>query len=75
MITILRIIGNACMKMACRCKPRNDATSKKRAAASNKKQQDASKETKIELLCGAVIEGKNFIQQIESNGRPATLTM
>ena len=66
------------MKMACRCKPRNDATSKKRAAASTKKQpyslmttivkdysKDASEETKIELLCEAVVEGKNFIQQIE----------
>mmetsp|Transcript_19775 Transcript_19775/g.30363 ORF Transcript_19775/g.30363 Transcript_19775/m.30363 type:complete len:111 (-) Transcript_19775:407-739(-) len=66
------------MKKACRCKPRNDATSKERAVCTTKNQpyslittivkefsKDASEETKIDLLREAVLEAKNFIQQLE----------
>ena len=66
------------MKKACRCKPRNEATSKERAAHATKNQpyslvttilrefsKDASEETKIDLLREVVLEAKNFIQQLE----------
>ena len=66
------------MKKACLCKPKNDNTSNERATGSTRNQpysivttfvkdfsKDTSEEMKIELLREAVIEGRNFIQQLE----------